>query len=194
VSTTATTPPRTAAALASRRRDSRAALDRVHTAIAHLQRQHTLVTVAAVARHARVSRTFLYTNPDARTALDTTKHQATQHRPDTGRTGDPREASWRERALNAEAALKNANTEIIAQRDRIAELLGRTRDLEAEWTDESLARITSENTSLKQRVRQLTTDNRTLDERLTAARSNLRFHDRRIAELEAQLAEHNTRR
>ncbi|MGW6692031.1 hypothetical protein [Streptomyces sp. NPDC054961] len=47
----------------------------------------------------------------------------------------------------------------------------------------------SENTTLKQRVRQLTTDNRTLDERLKAARSNLRFQDRRVADLEAQITE-----
>ena len=62
------------------------------------------------------------------------------------------------------------------------------RDLEAEWTQEAIQRITTENATLKQRVRQLTTDNRTLDERLQAARSNLRFHDKRIADLEAQLA------
>jgi len=101
---------------------------------------------------------------------------------DTGR-----EATWRERALNAEDALKAARTEIVQQRTRIGELLGQVRDLEAEWTKESIQRITTENTTLKQRVRQLTTDNRTLDERLTAARSNLRFQDRRLADLEAQL-------
>ena len=47
----------------------------------------------------------------------------------------------------------------------------------------------TENTTLKQRVRQLTHDNRTLEERLEAARSNNRFADRRIAQLEAQLTE-----
>jgi hypothetical protein len=194
VSTTATTTPRTAAALASRRRDSQAALDRVHAAIDHLRRQRTPVSVAAVARYARVSRTFLYTNPDARIALDTAKHQAAQHHPEPDSYSDPREASWRERALNAETALKTATAEIVAHRDRIGELLGRIRDLEADWTEESLGRVTAENTALKQRVRRLTADNRTLDERLKAARSNLRFQDRRIAELEAQLAEQKTRR
>ena len=97
------------------------------------------------------------------------------------------EATWRERALNAEDALKAARAEIVQQRTRIGELLGQVRDLEAEWTKESIQRITTENTTLKQRVRQLTTDNRTLDERLTAARSNLRFQDRRLAGLEAQI-------
>ncbi|MFE7245862.1 hypothetical protein [Streptomyces sp. NPDC057580] len=60
--------------------------------------------------------------------------------------------------------------------------------MQAEWTEEAIQRITTENTTLKQRVRQLTTDNRTLDERLKAARSNLRFQDRRVADLEARIA------
>ncbi|MEU9413494.1 hypothetical protein AB0E08_48480 [Streptomyces sp. NPDC048281] len=100
---------------------------------------------------------------------------------------DEREATWRERALNAEDALKAAHAEILTQRTRIGELLGQIRDLEAEWTEEAIQRITTENTALKQRVRQLTADNRTFDERLKAARSNLLFQDRRVADLEAQL-------
>lgn len=182
---TATT--RTDAALAARRRDSQAALDRVHTAIEQLRRQRAPISAAAIVRHARVSRTYLYTNPDARTALESAKTGAAQHQsiePDCSK-----EAAWRERAHNAESALKATNTEILAQRERIGELLGRIRDLEAEWTEESIQRITTENTTLKQRVRRLTTDNRALEERLKAARSNLRFHDRRTADLEAQLAE-----
>ncbi|MFJ3019532.1 hypothetical protein ACIPH4_01025 [Streptomyces tendae] len=63
------------------------------------------------------------------------------------------------------------------------------RDLEAEWTERAIQRITTENTTLKQRVRQLTTDNRTLDERLKAARSNLRFQDRRVTDLEARITD-----
>jgi chromosome segregation ATPase len=98
------------------------------------------------------------------------------------------EASWRERALNTEDALKAARAEIIQQRTRIGELMGQIRDLEAEWTEEAIQRITTENTTLKQRARQLTTDNRAMDERLKAARSNMRFQDRRLADLEAQLA------
>jgi len=69
------------------------------------------------------------------------------------------------------------------------ELLGQVRDLQAEWDDESIARITTENTTLKQRVRQLTADNHTIEERLAAARSTLRFQDRRIADLEGRIAD-----
>ena len=182
--------PRTAAALAARRRDTHAALERVHQAITRLRRDKTPLTVAAVAHRADVSRTFLYTNSDAKTAVaEAIRETAQRNRLLHGEQDDAGEASWRERALNAEHALKTANHEIITQRTRIGELLGRIRDLEAEWTQDAIQRVTTENTTLKQRVRQLTADNRTLDERLNAARSNLRFQDRRIADLEARLAD-----
>ena len=182
--------PRTAAALAARRRDTQAALERVHEAITRLRRDKTPVTVAAVARRVNVSRTFLYTNADAKTAVaKAIRETAAQRDRPQDEQDDAGEASWRERALNAEHALKTANHEITTQRTRIGELLGRIRDLEAEWTQDAIQRVTTENTTLKLRVRQLTADNRTLDERLKAARSNLRFQDRRIADLEARLAD-----
>ena len=181
--------PRTAAALAARQRGSQAALDRVRDAIIRLHKEKAPITVAAVARRATVSRTFLYTNPDAKTAIAQAATQ--EHSRENGLAGldeDQREASWRERALNAERALTTANAEILTQRGRIGELLGRIRDHESLWTQDAIQHVTTENTTLKQRLQQLTTNNRTLDERLNAARSNLRFQDRRIADLEAQLA------
>jgi vacuolar-type H+-ATPase subunit I/STV1 len=137
-----------------------------------------------------VSRTFLYTNPDAKTAVAKAIRESGDQRSRVlAAVDEAREASWHERALNAEDALKAAHAEILAQRNRIGELLGRMRDLEAVWTRDAVERITTENTALKGRVRQLSTYNRTLDERLKAARSNLRFQDRRIADLEARLTE-----
>lgn len=179
----------TEAALAARRSATEAALKRVQNAITRLRREKTQVSVAAVARRAGVSRTFLYSNPDARVAVAAALAEAGERRVQVlAALDDEQEATWRERALNAEEGLKAAHAEILAQRTRIGELLGQVRDLESEWTREAVARITTENTTLKQRVRQLTADNRTLDERLQAARTNLRFHDKRIADLEAQLA------
>lgn len=182
--------PRTAAALAARHRSTRAALGRVHDALTRLRREQARISIAAVARRAGVSRTFLYNNPEARAAVvaaigaDGGRHGQTPVEQDNAQ-----EATWRERALNAEDALKTAHAEILAQRTRIGELLGQVRDQEAEWTEEAVQRMATENTTLKQRVRLLTADNRTLDERLKAARSNLRFQDRRIADLEAQVAD-----
>jgi chromosome segregation ATPase len=179
---------RTAAAAAARRSSTQAALARVRDVQARMRREKTPVTVTAVSRRAAVSRTFLYSNPEARAllagAIAGTRARTTQ---DLAGHDAGQEAAWRERALNAEDALKAAHAEIARQRERIGELLGQVRDLEAEWTQDAIQRITTENTTLKQRVRQLTADNRTLDERLKAARSNLRFQDRRVADLEAQL-------
>lgn len=179
---------RTAAAVAARRRNAHAALARVRDAVARMRREKAPVTVAAVSRRAGVSRTFLYSNPEARALLAgaTAATRARTAHDLTDRDAQ-QEAAWRERALNAEDALKAAHAEIVRQRERIGELLGQVRDLEAEWTQDAIQRITTENTTLKQRVRQLTAGNRTLDERLKAARSNLRFQDRRVADLEAQL-------
>lgn len=186
----ATPTARTAAALAARRTRTQAAIQRIHDAIAQLHRDKAAITVAVVARRARVSRTFLYDHPDARAALAAATEAAHHHRGGPGHdTDDARAATWRERALNAEDALKAAHAEILTQRIRIGELLGQLRDLQADWTDETIGRITTENTTLKQRVRELTADNRTLTERLQAARSNLRFQDRRLADLEARITE-----
>jgi chromosome segregation ATPase len=184
---------RTVAALAARHHATQAALDRVHDAITRLRREKTPVTVAAVGRRASVSRTFLYTNQGAKAAVAQAIAEQGKRASGPAVTQDEqREASWRERALNAEEALKTANREILTQRTHIGELRGRIRDLEAEWTQDAIQRVTTENTTLKQRVRELTDENRTLDERLKAARSNLRFQDRRIADLEARIADPTT--
>ncbi|MGW0631980.1 hypothetical protein [Streptomyces sp. NPDC002758] len=100
---------------------------------------------------------------------------------------DELEASWRERALNTEAALKTAHAEILAQREQIAELIGQVRDLRSEWSQEDIARIITDNGNLKRRVRELTTEGKSLTGKLSAARDNVRFADKRIADLEAQL-------
>lgn len=185
--------PQTAAALEARRATTQAAHQRVHHVLAQIRRDKAPITVAAIARRAGVSRTFLYTNPEARAAVaDAAAVSGLQRTTDRTAQDTEQEVTWRERALNAEDALKTAHAEILQQRTRLGEILGQVRDLQAERTEGSIQRITTENTNLKQRVRQLTTDNRTLDERLKAARSNMRFQDRRLADLEAQLADPST--
>ncbi|RKR88401.1 hypothetical protein BDK92_2724 [Micromonospora pisi] len=189
MSSVASSGTRTVAALAARRERSQAAIGRVQDTLAAMRRENVRVTVAAVARRANVSRTFIYDNPQARAAIASALANLDQQRTQLRGAPDGQQAVWRERALNAEDALTKAHTEISRQRTRIGELLGQVRDLQAEWDDETTARITTENTSLKQRVRQLTADNRMLEERLAAARSTLRFQDRRIADLESRIAD-----
>jgi predicted nucleic acid-binding Zn-ribbon protein len=145
------------------------------------------VSFAAVARRAGVSRTFLYENPSARQQVSVAIERSGERR----RFADDRlhgeDQSWRERACNAEDALKAAHAEIRQQRSTIADLLGRVRDLETDDVRHIVARLSADNTALHQRVRELTTQNRTLEERLQAARSNTRFLDKRIADLEINL-------
>ena len=185
------TPDRTAAAIQARRHAAEQKLHQVRDAITWLRRGKAPVTYPAVVRRAGVSRTFLYENPDAR-ALVREAITATggQRARELAETGAQQERSWRERALNAEDALKAAHAEIRAQRARIGKLLGQLRDAERELTADAAQRITTENITLKQRTRQLAADNRALEERLRAARSNVRFADRRIAQLEAELTGH----
>jgi chromosome segregation ATPase len=181
--------PRTAAAVRARRTATGEMLQRVTQALRQIRREHAPVTVAAVARRAGVSRTFLYQNAEARALITA----AGRERVGQACGQDPKaaqaETAWRERALNAEHELKRAHGEIATQRSRIGELLGRIRDLEHDLPADGVQRVLTENYALKTQVRQLSQDNRRLEERLAGARDNNRFLDKRIADLEAELAD-----
>ncbi|MFD3762006.1 hypothetical protein [Streptomyces sp. NPDC058622] len=99
------------------------------------------------------------------------------------------DAAWKERALNAEEALKSAQAEILAQRRQIGELLGQVRDLSTPWQEQDVVRIMTEHAALTRTVQGLNSEKRSLEARLNAARDNSRFADRRISELEVELNE-----
>jgi chromosome segregation ATPase len=182
--------PRTAQALQARQQRTEASLRRIADAVAHLEKTRTPITVSAVARHADVSRTFLYEHAQARTLVEEATRRASGRRiQDRQDELAELEAAWRERALNAEDALKATQDEVLNQRAQIAELLGQIRDLQTEWSEDDIVRITTENSTLKKRVRELEQENRRVIDRLAAARDNVRFADKRIADLEAHLLE-----
>ena len=132
---------RTAAALATRRRNTQAALGRVRDTIARLRREKAPSTVAVVARRAGVSRTFLYTNPDAKTAVAEAIRQTgnQQHRLAV-ETDNARKSTWRERALNAEDALKTAHTDFCFNATAFANCSARS----ATWKPNGHAMTSSE--------------------------------------------------
>lgn len=103
------------------------------------------------------------------------------------------EATWRERALDAEQKLRRAHGEITLERGRIGELLAQIRDLEADLPPDGVQQLLTETHTLNAQRRQLTQDNRPLEERLAGARDNNRFLDKRIATLEADLADRTAR-
>ncbi|MFD9770726.1 DUF6262 family protein [[Kitasatospora] papulosa] len=183
-------PSNTAAAIAARRTQTKAKLDRVTTVIGQLRRDRGRLTVRAIAERADVSSTFLYENADARALVQSAVTDSHTRRHAVGQAEHQRiEATWRERALNAEAELTRTQKEILVQRQRIGELMGQIRDFDQMVPGESVQHLISENTSLKHCVQQLTQEHRKLQERLEGARSNLRFSDKRIAALESQLLE-----
>ncbi|BAJ33243.1 MULTISPECIES: hypothetical protein [Kitasatospora] len=107
---------RAAAALAARRRKSETAVERVHRAVARLRREKARGGVASVARRADVSRTCLYDNTEARAAVAAVTARAGERRTRTlTDQDDAREATWCERALNAEGALKAARSDLRFQ-------------------------------------------------------------------------------
>ena len=182
---------RTKAAIQARRNNTEQMLQRVRDALRQMRRDHIPAQTAMVARRAEVSRTFLYQNEQARKLLADADADADRpaaatafRRHDAGQGGP-----WKDRALNAEDALKAAYAEISSQRDQIGKLLGRIRDLEIDLPADAVERINAENRTLRLQNRKLTTDNQQLTERIKAARDNNRFLDTRIARLEADLAE-----
>jgi hypothetical protein len=97
------------------------------------------------------------------------------------------ELPWRERALNAEDALKTAHDEIRTQRTRIAELLGRIRDLELDLPQDAVQHLVTENSTLKQHNSTLAAEVKTRTDRLSVARGNNRSLEKRLSELQAEL-------
>ncbi|MFG2630665.1 DUF6262 family protein [Streptomyces sp. NPDC048473] len=184
------TSDQTAHAIQARRQHTEKLLTRVRSALAAMRKERAHVTVRAVERRAGVSRAFLYQNATARQLVAEAVTQA-EGRQACGRqeAAEAVEASWRERALNAEDALRQAVAEIQTQRRHIGDLMGHIRDLELDLPADAVQRLTTENTTLKQQLRTLTADHHTLTNRLAAARDNNRAQDRKIAELQALLVE-----
>ncbi|WP_433678727.1 hypothetical protein [Nocardia sp. CA-119907] len=174
-------------AIDARRAATDTLLERVRNVLGQIKRERAKDSFASVARRADVSRTFLYQNPDARNLVEQAAEAAETNRSHERTTHSAQvEASWHERALNAEEALTAAYREIAQQRTAIGELLGRIRDLEGALPEDGVQRLITENTTLKKQVNQLNQDNRRLQDRLQGARDNNRFLDNRIAQLEAQ--------
>jgi hypothetical protein len=99
------------------------------------------VTYPLVAYRAGVSRTFLYENAEARALMTAATSRGRRRSAGHGRDED---ASWRERALNAEEALKAAHAEIRTQRERIGLLLGQIRDLESDYAEDAIQQVAAE--------------------------------------------------
>jgi hypothetical protein len=101
------------AAAAARKREH--TLERAHAAVRDLDHRGETISFQAVARHARVSRQWLYTQPELRAEIERLR---ARHPPAAARVPDAERAR--------EASLRQRNTTLLAEnrrlRDQIAEL------------------------------------------------------------------------
>ncbi|MGW5867079.1 hypothetical protein ACWFRJ_33485 [Streptomyces sp. NPDC055239] len=119
---------------------------------------------------AGVSATFLYENSDARTLVkNAVAESRSRHDRENREERDRIEATWRERALNAEEELGRAQKEILTQCQRIGELMGQIRDFDQMVPSESVQALISEKSTLKHRVDVITQEHCKLQERLESA-------------------------
>jgi len=114
-------------AAAAQRKHERV-FERARAALRDLDRQGASISFQAVARHAGVSRQWLYTQPELRAEIEAlrARHPATAPRvPDAERA---REASLRQRNMMLLAENQRLRDENAALRDELAILYGERRD------------------------------------------------------------------
>jgi chromosome segregation ATPase len=119
------TPPGQAM-VAQRRLDSQLKRQRVIAAVdARLAAGHEL-SVAALARHAGVSRKFIYAHPDLRLQIEQRAHQAAKAGESTARAdGRVTIASLRADAANAKAHNRRLTDQVRTLEQRLSPMLGR---------------------------------------------------------------------
>ena len=172
-------------AIEARRRDVARKLAAVEKSLKALGRTGAPITRAGVAQLAGVSRSFTYENPDA----DQLVTQAQQR--SRARAGDradtltaQQEASWRERALNAEDHNRQLRHELAAERRLIADLLGQLRGPDGTWIEHDRQRLQTENQQLLAERNQLLRERDALQRQRDAARANLaRRHEQNVTQL-----------
>lgn len=136
-------------AIEARQADSQAKVKAVESAVRALGRAGLPVNRTSVAKHAQVSRTFLYDNEAAAKVVEKAKDRTeSKARATQDAALDAEASSWRERALNAEDALRIKRNELVEARREVADLLGQLRDPDGTWLREDRERLLRERESL----------------------------------------------
>jgi hypothetical protein len=177
--------PRPERAINARKHAAASKVAAVGKAIKALGRTGTPVTRVGVAQLAGVSRSFTYENVVANTMIAEaqTRTQARAEGRADKRTAQE-EASWRERALNAEDEIRNLRRELATQRRLVGDLLGQLREPDGTWIEHDRNRLSLENEHLLSERNQLLRERHELQRKLDGARANLfRLNERRVQEL-----------
>jgi chromosome segregation ATPase len=177
--------PRPAHAINARRQASADKLASVTRVVQLLGRTGVPITVSAVHRLAGVSRSFTYENEEARALIVAAQLRSLARA--NGRIDAltaQQEASWRERALNAEDHVRDLRREVTSQRRLISELTGQLREPDGTWIARDRERLREANELLLIERNNLLRERSELHRRLGGARANVsRLNAQRVAEL-----------
>ena len=172
-------------AIDARRRAAASKVAAVEKAIKALGRTGAPLTRKVVAHLAGVSRSFTYENDAANRMIEAAQARSQARAEDRieSRTIQ-QEASWRERALNAEAEIRNLRRELSTQRQLVGDLLGQLREPDGTWIEHDRHRLRQENEHLLSERNQLLRERNEFQRRLDGARANIsRLNERRIQDL-----------
>lgn len=94
------------------------------------------------------------------------------------------EASWRERALNAEGEVRRLRQQVATDGRLVGDLMGRLREPDGTWVEQERDRLRSQNDLLLSERNQLVRERDDLRRRLDGARARVSHLDeRRVADL-----------
>lgn len=159
----------------------------VRTALTRLIRTGAPFTITNVCDLAGVGRTFIYdhSRPDLRNAVIAARNASRQIATrQVSNALDDAELSWRQRALNAEALIKDLRRTITDNTHMIGALTGELYDPDGNHLAETNLRLTQLNRHLSENLRQAQCDINTLQRSLTAARANIqRERQRNVTQL-----------
>lgn len=156
--------------------------DRVRKAVAKLTKTGLPFTVEEICRRADVGKTFIYDKKRpgltklVLTARDTSQ-LATRARVTEQDLADT--ASWRERALNAEARVKDLRAILRQQDAHIGDLTGQLFDPDGNHLAEENARLRGLIDTLSQQVTNIRNELSTAQRSLQASRANVRREQER---------------
>lgn len=177
--------PRPQRAIDARRQAAAAKVAAVEKAVKALGRTGAPVTRVGVAQLAGVSRSFTYENAQARSLIAAAQARAragTAVRAET--LTAQQEASWRERAHNAEEEVRRLRQEVGTQRRLVGDLMGRLREPDGTWVEQERDRLRGQNELLLSERNQLVRERDDLRRRLEGARAQVsRLNERRVTEL-----------
>lgn len=172
-------------AIEARRLMVTAKVTAVEQAVKAILKAGAPVTKAGVAGLAGVSRSFVYENEQARLLIAAALARTNAR--EAGRSERMtahEEASWRERALNAEEGVRELRRAIESERRLVGDLMGQLRQPDGTWIEEDRIRLRDENTRLLSDRQQLVRERNELQRKLDGARANLsRLNEQRVHEL-----------